>query len=166
MSEAKQKARSEASRQIISDLDFLRRSFASRFELRCAHQFLAKSKRTTNWSLYPQGFTLLFFSVNKPSLVPVHWEPDPQMQSHLPVPRPTKRHLLLDGTELPRSSWSATLHNQTMGIWHGLPSSVEVADKLEELQEVIGCQRSRSHYAILRENASRLSARLLLPRRN
>ena len=38
--------------------EFLRRSYASRYELRFAPLFLAKSKSTTNWSLYPKGLTL------------------------------------------------------------------------------------------------------------
>ena len=33
-------------------------SFASRFMLWCAQQFLAKLKWTINWSLYPEGLTL------------------------------------------------------------------------------------------------------------
>ena len=37
---------------------FLRRIYASRYELRFAPLFLAKSKSTTNWSLYPKGLTL------------------------------------------------------------------------------------------------------------
>ena len=34
---------------------FLTRSFASRFQIRSAQPFKAKSKRTINWSLYSQG---------------------------------------------------------------------------------------------------------------
>ena len=51
-------------------------SLASRFKLRSAQPFLAKSQRTTNWSLYPQGLNsssktgqfliLLFRHSNKP----------------------------------------------------------------------------------------------------
>jgi len=38
---------------------FLTQSFASRFKLRFAQPFLAKFKKTTNWSLSPQGLTFL-----------------------------------------------------------------------------------------------------------
>ena len=56
--EAKSAKRSFASKIKIGDI--LTRIFASRFQLRFAHPFLAKLKRTTNWSLYPQG--LIVFS--------------------------------------------------------------------------------------------------------
>ena len=56
MSEAKQKARGEASRQ-KQNKKLLTRSFASRFKLRFAQLFLAKLKLTIILSLSLQGLT-------------------------------------------------------------------------------------------------------------
>ena len=57
-SEAKSAKRSFVSKMI--KIDYLSRRFASRFKLRYAQQFLAKLKRTTNWSFNFKGWRLKF----------------------------------------------------------------------------------------------------------
>ena len=61
-SDAKSAKRSFA--QKIQIRVILTRSFASRSQLRFVPPFLAKFKRTTNWSLYPHGLRIIFRTVN------------------------------------------------------------------------------------------------------